>query len=100
MSVWPIFQKHVAAVSTQAINNEMDDFNDNFFDYILIGHYAELVENPKEFLKTIGRKLKPGGWMIATVQNVMHYGVIRDLLNGHWFFRTIYATIPTRRTIR
>lgn len=76
---------HFATVSTKAMNNMWADYDDNFFDYIFVGHYPELVEKPKAFLEAAKEKLKPGGWLIATIQNIMHYDIIRDMLNGKWF---------------
>lgn len=76
---------HFATVSTADLNSAMDDFQDGLFDYVLIGHYPELAQNPKQFLQGIHKKLKPGGFVITTIQNVLHFCRVRDLLSGKWF---------------
>ncbi len=77
--------RHFASVSTAALDAAMNDFPDGFFDYIFIGYYPEQAQNPKAFLQSVHKKLKPGGWVVATVQNVLHFSRMRDLLNGNWF---------------
>lgn len=74
-----------ASVSTNTVDNILTDYDDNFFDYILVGHYPELVENPKSFLENVKKKLKHGGFIISTITNIMHYSNIRVMINGIWF---------------
>lgn len=75
---------YFASVSHNALNH-MSEFEDGFFDYILIGHYPEWVENPKLLMKNVAKKLKAGGFVIATIKNIMYYNIIRDMLTGKWF---------------
>ena len=75
----------VACVSTSNLDNILSDYDDDFFDYILVGHYPELIDSPKTLLKKVYKKLKQGGCMIATIKNIMHYQIIRELINGNWF---------------
>lgn len=41
-------------------------FNDEQFDLVFCGEMLEHVENPKEVLREIFRKVKIGGWLILT----------------------------------
>lgn len=75
--------KHVANVS---VGQGPVDFNKDFFDYILIGNRLETAEDPDAFLAEIKNYLKPGGFIIGTVQNIMHYSVIRSVLSGSWLY--------------
>lgn len=59
-------------------------FSENDFDYILVGNALEKSEAPERFLSEIRKYLKAGGTVIGKFQNVMHYSVIRDLLQGNW----------------
>ena len=77
--------QHFAAVSTDALDVALKQYEDAFFDYIMIGHYPETVRDPKALLEGVKKKLKPGGWVIVSIQNIMHFNRIHDLLNGKWF---------------
>lgn len=54
----------------------------DFFDYIIIGNKLQLSKDPWKLLIEIKKFLKPGGYIIATIPNVMHYSVIKGLLSG------------------
>ncbi len=77
--------RHFAKISTCDLSSVMSGYEDGFFDYILVGRYPETVQNPKAFLDSVKKKLRPGGWVIASIQNVLHFSRVRDLLNGTWF---------------
>lgn len=64
-------------------------FNENkeiLFDYVIIGNKLQFSENPWKLLTEIKRTLKPGGYIIATIPNIMHYSVISGLLNGDFMY--------------
>jgi len=54
----------------------------NFFDYIILGNRLQQSKDPWKLLKEVKRFLKPGGYVIATIPNLMHHSVIKGLLNG------------------
>jgi GT2 family glycosyltransferase/ubiquinone/menaquinone biosynthesis C-methylase UbiE len=58
----------------------------NFFDYIIIGNRLQLSKDPWKLLTEIRRFLKPGGYIIATIPNVMNYSIIKDLLKGQFIY--------------
>lgn len=60
------------------------EFNENLFDYIIIGNELENLNEPKEFLKYLREYLKEDGCVIASISNIMHYMVIRNLISGKW----------------
>lgn len=74
----------MAQVSTKKIGEFPLEFEEGFFDYIIIGNYLESVDTPKEFLIGLKKYLKKDGCVIGAIQNVMHYSVIRDLIGGLW----------------
>lgn len=80
------FANKVATVLNNNPNEFPLDFRENFFDYIFIGNYIEIVDNPVKFLNDIKKYLKKDGSIICGFQNVMHFSVIRDLLDGKWFY--------------
>ncbi len=75
---------HVAEVSPLPVETFPYPFEENYFDYIFIGNYTEKAEQPERFLTEIRRYLKEGGCVVGRFQNVMHFSVIRSLLQGNW----------------
>ena len=59
-------------------------FEKQLFDFILIGEFFEQLDHPRQFLIQAKEHLKPNGQLIVNIQNIMHYSVLRKLLNGHW----------------
>ena len=57
-----------------------------FFDYIFLGNRLQLSKDPWTLLKEIKKYLKPGGYLIATIPNVMNYAVIKELLKGTFMY--------------
>jgi GT2 family glycosyltransferase len=58
----------------------------NFFDYIIIGNKLQQSKDPWKLLKELKLYLKPGGYIMATIPNAMHYSVIKDLLHGNFIY--------------
>ena len=58
----------------------------NFFDYIIIGNKLQLSKDPFKLLNEVKRFLKPGGYIIATIPNVMHHSVVKELLSGRFMY--------------
>ena len=58
----------------------------NFFDYIILGNRLQQSKDPWTLLNEVKRFLKPGGYVIATIPNLMNYSVIRDLLRGSFMY--------------
>lgn len=63
------------------------EYKEDFFDYIIIGNEVDMVQNPKEFLKSIKRYLKSEGHLIMSIQNVMHYSIINNIIKGNWNYK-------------
>ena len=58
----------------------------NFFDYIILGNRLQKSKDPWKLLNEIKRFLKPGGYVIATIPNLMHHSVIKKLLSGRFMY--------------
>lgn len=63
------------------------DYREDFFDYIICADVLEYLKGPRQVLKRLGRYLKPGGRLLVSFLNVMHYSVIRNLLYGLWNYQ-------------
>ncbi|EKQ54023.1 MULTISPECIES: glycosyltransferase [unclassified Clostridium] len=67
-------------------NINFKENKENFFDYIIIGNKLQFSKDPWKLLSEIKRFLKPGGYIIATIPNMMHYSVIKGLLSGSFMY--------------
>lgn len=89
--------ENIARICGKIIEVMTEDFEKNyimnfkeskvdFFDYIILGNKLQFSKDPWKLLKEIKKFLKPGGYIIATVPNLMHYSVIKGLLNGNFMY--------------
>lgn len=60
------------------------------YDYIILGDVIEYLHNPQQILCTLKTWLKPGGFMIMSVPNLLHISVLYYLLHGKMFYRGAY----------
>ena len=76
----------VANVSPTNIEQSPLDYPPGFFDYIILTDVLEHLANPWKGLADIKTCLSPSGQVLTIIPNVMHYTVIRDLINGFWTY--------------
>jgi O-antigen biosynthesis protein len=74
------------------------DYPEQFFDYVITADVLEHLVDPWRVVANIRRHLKEGGAVIASIPNIMHVSVMRDLLNGR--FRYEEAGILDRTHLR
>lgn len=60
---------------------EQVDFSENF-DLVNCGDVLEHLPDPLKVLRHLRSCLKPGGRLIASVPNIGHWSVVKDLLQG------------------
>lgn len=77
----------VADVSPTNIELSPLDYPPGFFDYIIFAGVLEHLADPWKVLTDIKTYLSYSGQVLASIPNVMHYTVIRDLINGFWTYR-------------
>ncbi|KPU43418.1 ubiquinone biosynthesis O-methyltransferase [Oxobacter pfennigii] len=75
-----------AEIKKGDIENEPLDYPDNFFDYIIFADVLEHLNNPWVVLTNIKKCIKPEGCVLASIPNIMHYSVLRGLINGYWTY--------------
>lgn len=66
------------------IENKKLPFEKYYFDYIIFDNILEHFYYPLEVLKSTKEFLKKDGKILASIHNVMHYSIIKNLLNGNW----------------
>jgi len=72
-----------------AVNIEELDLNhyEKMFDYIIFADVLEHLSNPWKVLISIKKYLKDDGYILASIPNVMHHSVIRDLIDGNFTYK-------------
>lgn len=61
-------------------------YEDNFFDYIILGDVLEHLNNPWNAISNLKRHLKKDGCIIASIPNIMHVSVMKNLIKGHFTY--------------
>jgi 2-polyprenyl-3-methyl-5-hydroxy-6-metoxy-1,4-benzoquinol methylase len=78
--------KLFADVITADIEKTTLPYPTEHFDYVIFADVLEHLENPWRVLENIKPYLKPDGQVLASIPNVMHFSVIRNLLQGNWTY--------------
>jgi len=79
--------KLCANVTAENIENKILSYENNYFDYIIFADVLEHLKKPWLVLSNIRKYLKPDGKILASIPNIMHFSVIRDLLNQRWEYK-------------
>lgn len=74
-----------AQVSASNVEHDLD-YPEKFFDYIIFPDVLEHLNDPWSVLRSMKRYLKPRGKVLASIPNVMHYTVLKDLISGRWTY--------------
>ncbi|HDR6305994.1 TPA: glycosyltransferase [Bacillus cereus] len=80
------FSSQFANVKAENIENEILDYPTEFFDYIIFADVIEHLYNPWKVLENIRKYLKEDGKVLLSIPNVMHYSLLRHVINGHWTY--------------
>lgn len=78
--------RQFADVIAADIEKAVLPYPEEFFDYIILADVLEHLENPWRALENIKRYLQQGGQILASIPNVMHFSVLRNLLQGNWIY--------------
>ncbi|TFE24965.1 bifunctional glycosyltransferase family 2 protein/class I SAM-dependent methyltransferase [Cohnella luojiensis] len=84
---------HAAAIASRFANVRSENIESidielphEYFDYIIFADVLEHLVEPWNVLRTVMPYLKENGKVLASIPNVAHYSVIRDLLKGYWTY--------------
>lgn len=67
-----------------SIENLFSTLPDKYFDTIILADILEHLFDPVSVLLKLKEKLTDNGAFVASIPNVGHWGVIKNLLNGIW----------------
>jgi len=69
------------------VENMEFEFQDGFFDTIILGDILEHLYDPWAFLSRTSRFLKKNGILAASIPNIQYFPIIIDLLRGRFEYR-------------
>lgn len=75
-----------AEVSAQNIEGLELLYPQKFFDYILLADVLEHLQDPWSVLTLCKQYLKPHGKLLMSIPNVMHFSVLKKMLQGFWTY--------------
>lgn len=77
---------HILDVSNENIESSNLKYENGFFDYIIFADVLGHLYDPWKVLANMRKYLKEGGYILASISNVMHYSIIADLLKGNFTY--------------
>ncbi len=86
-------EKSIASIGSHRFDiqcGDIETFNlpdEAVYDYIIFGDVLEHLKNPDYVLNKIKTNIAPGGFIIASIPNLMNAGVIYELLAGNFTYQ-------------
>ena len=77
-------EKHLHRVIALPVEEALGELPQRRFDSIVLADVLEHLVDPQRVLAALGAKLAPGGEIVATLPNVRHWSVVKELLDGSW----------------
>ncbi len=93
---WGIEYNHEAAAAAEEkldrvisgkVEDAINELPNNYFDTIIFADVLEHLVDPYSVLELIKDKLSPEGELIASIPNVRHWSVVKQLLEGRWDYQ-------------
>lgn len=89
----PVAAREAATRLDKVIVGDIEEieltYPEGYFDTIVLGDVLEHLRDPWNLLKRLRRYLAEGGKIVASIPNVAHISVIRDLIRGEWRYADI-----------
>lgn len=82
----------IAQYITEAECGNIDELKLPFqekFDYIIFGDVLEHLRHPEEVVKMCRDYLNEGGYIVASIPNVMHISVLEELIDGRFQYQDV-----------
>lgn len=81
-------RQHVDRVWNCEIEKALPELPEGYYDCIVIADVLEHLLDPLYVLTELKRKLAPNGRLIASIPNIQNWGVLSELLQGKWDYRS------------
>lgn len=78
--------KNFMSVSNKKVGEFPLEFPEGHFDYIIINSELEFCDKPEYFISSLKKYLRPNGYIIGSVRNLMHFSVLKNITNGNWMY--------------
>ena len=75
----------IAACNIEAADK---NFEKETYNYVIFADVLEHLYNPWLVLKEMKKYIKPDGYVLASIPNVMHFSIMRQLLAGRWQYES------------
>ena len=69
------------------VEDHIDQLPEKYFDSIIFSDVLEHLEDPYLILDLVKDKLSKNGEIIASIPNVRHWSVLKELLEGKWEYQ-------------
>lgn len=79
--------KKLDKVLTGTVEEKLAEVPDGYFDTIIFADVLEHLREPAATLIAARAKLAAGGEIVASIPNVRHWSVVKELLEGKWDYR-------------
>ena len=79
--------RNFAKVTAENIEKADIAYEEGMFDYIIFADVLEHLYDPGQVLTNMKKYLKPDGCILASIPNVQHISVVKDLLRGRWTYQ-------------
>ncbi|MCC0649943.1 bifunctional glycosyltransferase family 2 protein/class I SAM-dependent methyltransferase [Clostridioides sp. ZZV15-6598] len=78
--------QNIANVLIGNIETTKISYEKKYFDYIILGDVLEHLNNPWDVLHSFRDYIKKDGSIIASIPNIMHVSVLRELICGNFTY--------------
>lgn len=99
-------RNHLDHVWNCGIEAALPDLPDGYYDCIIIADVLEHLLDPLFVISELKTKLTGNGKLIASIPNIQNWGVLSDLLQGKWDYRSegildrTHLRFFTRKSVR
>ncbi|MBT7790612.1 MAG: glycosyltransferase, partial [Calditrichaeota bacterium] len=80
-------KEHLDKVIIGTIEENLSNLPDHYFDTIIFADVLEHLTDPYSVVENIRSKLTTNGEFIASIPNVRHWSVLRELIEGKWEYQ-------------
>ncbi|MCC0674218.1 glycosyltransferase [Clostridioides sp. ES-S-0145-01] len=77
--------KNICKITTGDIENVDLEYEEGFFDYIMLGDVFEDIKDSNKILKNIKKILKKDGFILFSISNIMYIDALKSIIKGKFY---------------